>query len=106
MFSAVNIHVHHLVFIPVHNVPLCFSIGQAGPHEAMSDPMGELFKQEVHFQNIEHMASGCKETAFAQHHLSIVQPSFIASFNTLCKCVIGFIWDLPSIFLASFEHHS
>ena len=29
-----------------------------------SEPMGAILKQEVHSQNIEHMASGCKQTEF------------------------------------------
>ena len=38
----------------------------AGGHgrDKLSETVGAILKQEVHFQNIEHMASGCKQSGF------------------------------------------
>ena len=32
--------------------------------EKLSDPISAVLKQEVHFQNIEHMANGCQQLGF------------------------------------------
>ena len=42
-------------------VRLCF--GGCG-RDKSSDPISAFLKQEVHFQNIEHMANGCQQPGF------------------------------------------
>ena len=32
--------------------------------DKLSEPMGAFLTQEVHFQNIEYMANGCKQSGF------------------------------------------
>ena len=43
------------------NVP--FTLAPCG-RDKSSDPISAFLKQEVHFQNIEHMANGCQQPGF------------------------------------------
>ena len=50
-----------LTFFPRHERRIC--PGGCG-RDKSSDPISAFLKQEVHFQNIEHMANGCQQPGF------------------------------------------
>ena len=80
---------------------------RAGGHgrDKSSEPMGTFLTQEVHFQNIEHMANGCKQTGF--HSFIFTKPSITVDlpqiFRLICtKTTLDIFFPIRGLFVGMF----